>query len=117
MPVQARGAIPKRVIEAWLSSVFESEMDKGKRRKEIYFNPDTLDAWPAELPPKGRRKTNRIGQVLHFVENPAARTPTGGKYIARRFTIRIDGERWVGTMKKDSYIVKLRPESEALENA
>lgn len=116
IPCPKGGRIPNHVLDAYLAAcakVYESE-PSNKSRIEIYFNPETLEAWPASVPPRGRHKSNRIGTVLHYVENPAARMPNGGaKFTRRQFTIVIQGMKWVGTMKKDSNIVKLRPYSEA----
>lgn len=77
-------------------------------RLECRFDPEEMAFWPADTIRK--RKTNRLpATILHMVDNPAAMTPTGGKFRAIRFTVRIDGRKWVGQVKKGTDIVRLRP--------
>lgn len=77
-------------------------------RFEVRFDPEQMAFWPKDV--QRKTKTNRMGAtILHYVDNPAARTPTGGKFRAIRFTVRIDGRKWVGQVKKDTDIVRLRP--------
>lgn len=77
-------------------------------RLEVRFDPEEMAFWPSTTMRK--TKTNRLrATVLHFVDNEAARTPTGGKFRAIRFTVRIDGRKWFGQVKKGTDIVRLRP--------
>lgn len=85
-------------------------MPKGNKndRLEVRFDPETLHMWPADV--QRRRDTNRIrATVLHYVDNPVNRTPTGGTFRSQRFAVRIDGRKWVGQTKKGTDIVRLRP--------
>lgn len=80
-------------------------------RLELIFDPEQMAFWPTGT--KRKTKTNRIpATVLHYVDNPGARTPTGGKFRSIRFTVNIDGRKWVGQVKKDTDIVRLRPADE-----
>lgn len=74
------------------------------RRVEFKFDPQTL---------KFTGKGSKGVTLLHYVDRPA-KTPTGGRYTRRAMTIRYSGEKWVGTMRKDSNLVKFRPYSEAV---
>lgn len=79
-------------------------------RREVRFDPDSLTIWPVTV--TRRTKTNRIrATMLHYVDNPVNRTPTGGKFRSQRFTIRThdDNRVWYGTVKKGTDIVRLRP--------
>lgn len=84
---------------------------EGSQRLTIRVDTETLNLY--RVPPSGKRSSTRLkgAVVLQYVERPA-QTPSGGRYTARRMTIRTaDGSRWVGTMRKDSDIVRFRPES------
>jgi hypothetical protein len=60
--------------------------------------------------PSGRRTPLHGAVLIHYTETPA-QTPTGGRYMARRLTVRTaDGRRWVGSMKNGTDVVRLRPE-------
>lgn len=59
-------------------------------------------------------------QVVEYVKNEGARTPTGGKFTSERVTVLINRKRpsqgrpagrevWVGQIPKGSRVVKLRP--------
>ena len=62
------------------------------------------------LKPSGRRTPLHGAVLLHYTETPA-KTPSGGRYTARRLTVRTaDGKRWVGSMKNGTDVVRLRPE-------
>lgn len=53
-----------------------------------------------------------IGIVTRYVENTGARTPSGGKYVSRRLTVRFpdDERQWVGQFKSGEHrFVILRP--------
>lgn len=81
-------------------------------RLTVYFDADAVKAYT--VTPKGRRSLHRAGTVLYYVEAPR-KTPTGGRYVARQFTLRTpDGKKWWGTLKKNSSIVRCRP---ATDNA
>lgn len=61
----------------------------------------------------GRRTPLHGATLIHYTETPA-QTPTGGRYMARRMTVRTaDGRRWVGSMKNGTDVVRLRPEPKA----
>lgn len=70
---------------------------------------DTLTVYPES----GYRTVyNRIGVVQEFVTNEGARTPSGGKFISRRITVKLrdDDRRWVGQFKADETSrIKIRP--------
>lgn len=90
-----------RIARSLFSPVVGSKDD----RLFIRFNPRTGRISKGE----GRRWPLQGAVLLHYVEKPAV-TPTGGRYTARRMTIRTaDGRKWVGTMKKGTDSVKLRP--------
>lgn len=78
-------------------------------RLHIRFNHETQTVYRAN----GKHRVLLPGAiVLHYVEKPA-KTPTGGRYVKRAMTIRTkDGRKWVGTMRKDTDIVILRPAPE-----
>ncbi len=79
------------------------------RRLTVRFDTDRVEALVA----RGRNAGQKIGTVLHYVEEPR-KTPTGGRYTARQFTLRTPGgDLWFGTLPKDSDIVKLRPATQA----
>lgn len=64
---------------------------------------------PVAYLPRGRNARLPFGRITHYVERPG-KTPTGGRYTSRKFTLRAPGGRvWYGTMKKDSDIVRCRP--------
>lgn len=59
--------------------------------------------------PTGRKSVRKFGVLLEYVERPNV-TPTGGRYISRRVTVRRDdGTRWVGQFKNGADTVILRP--------
>jgi hypothetical protein len=66
-----------------------------------------------------KRRSNKplkSAVLLRYVEQPS-RTPTGGRFIARRLRVRTnDGRFWVGQMRNGTDIVKLRPEPKAKDN-
>lgn len=75
----------------------------------VRVNLETLAVWPEE---GYRSQRNRIGTVLQHVTNDGARTPTGGKFVSRRITVKLDGDetRWVGQFKSgETERVKIRP--------
>lgn len=81
-------------------------MAETKERRTVRVNADTLEVYPEQ----GRRQ--RIGYVTEFVTNTGARTPSGGRYISRRLTVRFpdDTRRWVGQFKSaEKERVILRP--------
>lgn len=64
----------------------------------VRFNPATVTTHVAYGPKAGAP----YGVVLHFVEAPR-KTPTGGRYTARQFTLRDpDGVLWWGSLKASS---------------
>lgn len=76
-------------------------------RLVIRFNTETHTILPntprARNPLKG-------ATLLHYKES-IRKTPTGGRYLAKRMTIRTkDGRRWVGQVKNGTDVVRLRPE-------
>lgn len=86
-------------------------------RLTVRFDAETLAVYPEET--KRIRATNRIpnSTVTHYSRNDGARMPTrsrkpgaiGGKYTREAFTVVIDGEKWWGTVKQGTDIVRLRP--------
>lgn len=59
-----------------------------------------------------RNRHNRIGVVQVYVKNEGARTPSGGKFISRRITVKLTGDdrRWVGQFRADETSrIKIRP--------
>lgn len=79
-----------------------------EERLEVRFDHEAMAFWPATA--KRKAKTNRLKATLvHYREAPAV-TPTGGKFTSRRFTVVIDGRRWVGQTKNGTDIVRLRPD-------
>jgi hypothetical protein len=77
-------------------------------RLTVRFDPKTLGLWPETVRTRSRRNRLKKAHVVEYVENPAARTPSGGKYTSRRFTVIIEGVRWYGTVKNGTDIVRLR---------
>lgn len=81
-------------------------------RLEIRFDVETATVYPAV---KRLRNPLKNAVLLRYVEQPSL-TPTGGRYIARRLLVQTvnpktrELRRWVGTMKKDTDVVRLRPE-------
>lgn len=74
-------------------------------RLVVRFDTVSARAFIAQGPNKGKP----IGTVLHYIETPR-KTPTGGRYVAKQFTLRTpNGRKWFGTMKSDSDIVRCRP--------
>ncbi len=56
-----------------------------------------------------RGRPSRFETLLHYREN-INKTPTGGRYLSRRLTVRaVDGSRWVGQYKNGADTVILRP--------
>jgi hypothetical protein len=56
-----------------------------------------------------RGRPSRFGFLLEYVSSPA-KTPTGGRFIARRCKVRrLDGSIWVGQFRNGAETVKLRP--------
>lgn len=75
----------------------------------VHFDAEKAEAYV----PRGRNRGKRLGSVVHFVERPR-KTPTGGNYISRQFTLTLFGTKWYGTCGKNmtpdgKYIVKCRP--------
>lgn len=80
-----------------------------KERRTVRVNTDTFAVYPLDGP---RSDRTRIGQVVQYVRNDGARTPSGGRYVSRRVTVRLTGDsrRWVGQFKSgESEKVILRP--------
>lgn len=51
----------------------------------------------------------RLGTVVERVENGGARTPTGGRYVSVRMTVRAGGHKWFANGPKDgSSVITLR---------
>lgn len=78
-----------------------------KERITVRVDTETFAVYHGKNGPR-----RRIGTVLHYVENGANRTPTGGKYTSRRLTVRLQGDDrdWVGQFRKDEKsTVILRP--------
>jgi hypothetical protein len=95
-----------------LGNVLIKDMPKDSPapRLAILFDEKTLTIYPANTIRKTSKNWSRDLILLRFTRKPA-KTPTGGRYVARRLLVRHqDGTRWVGTMRKDSDIVTLRPE-------
>ena len=83
-----------------------AESKAEKERRTVRVDMYTFAVYPE----KGPR--NRIGMVLRYVENDGARTPTGGKFQARRLTVRLQGDDrdWVGQFKNgENKKIILRP--------
>jgi hypothetical protein len=58
----------------------------------------------------GHRWPMRGATLLQYVEKPD-RTPTGGRFTARRLRVRTaNGKTWVGQMKNGTDVVRLRLE-------
>jgi len=88
----------------------ETDADKIRECKERKTVRVDLATFAVYQGTNGPRK--RIGTVLRYVENQANRTPTGGRYVSRRLTVRLTGDDrdWVGQFKKDeTKVVILRP--------
>jgi hypothetical protein len=78
-------------------------------RLTIRFDPEDGSIYHYSEKYRSRRPM-RNAVLLRYVEQPS-RTPTGGRFIARRLRVRTrDGRRWVGQMKNGTDIVRLRPE-------
>ena len=82
---------------------------KGTDRLEIQFEVETVTTYPAGKKLTKRTKPLKGAVLLRYVEQPA-KTPTGGRFIARRLLVSIGGRRWVGQMKNGTNVVRLRPE-------
>lgn len=71
----------------------------------------------AVYPETGNRTRQRcIGVVQEYVRNEGARTPSGGKFISRRVTVKLrdDDRRWVGQFRADETSwIKIRPLEES----
>lgn len=74
-------------------------------RKHVRVDLEKFDVFPE----KGHLK--RIGKVVKYVERQGAKTPTGGRFTARRITVRLtDGTLWVGQFKNgETRKIILRP--------
>ena len=81
-------------------------METSADRLVVRFDPETQTFYPGDVQ---RRRKPLKATLLHFVDNPANRTPTGGRFRSVRFTVRIDGRKWVGQMKNGTDVVRLRP--------
>ena len=78
-----------------------------KVRPVVSIDLETMDVFSTT--PTGRVSVNRFGRLLEYVERPN-RTPSGGRYISRRVTVRrSDGTQWVGQFKNGAETVILRP--------
>ena len=79
-----------------------------KERPVVSCDIETMDVWG--LTPLGRISKKRFGRLLHFKEAPNV-TPTGGRYVSRRVTVRrADGTLWVGQFRNGATVVQLRPD-------
>lgn len=96
-----------------LAKVFQYAEPKEKRddreerddRLVVRFDQERMRVYRADLK---YRKPLPGATLLHYVETPAT-TPTGGRYTARRLTVRTaDGRKWVGTLKNGTDVVRLR---------
>ena len=82
---------------------------ESEERRTVRVDTDTFAVYPETGP---RTYSARIGAVVQYVTNDGARTPSGGKYISRRVTVRLwgDDRRWVGQFKNDEKtLIVLRP--------
>jgi len=82
---------------------------ESEERQTVRVDTETFAVYPETGP---RTYDTRIGAVVQYVTNDGARTPSGGKYISRRVTVRLSGDdrRWVGQFKNDEKtLIVLRP--------
>lgn len=77
----------------------------GKTHLTIRFNPETQEIFK----PVGHRYPLKGAVLLQYVERPD-RTPTGGRFTARRLRVRYKGKKWVGQVKDGTDVVRLRLE-------
>lgn len=100
-------------LAANLFEVNENAQDKDGVRLTVRFDTETLKVYHANMRREGKRQYKRPYRgvtVLRYVETEGARTPTGGKYTRRNVLLRLpDGQKWMGTLRKDSDLVTLRP--------
>lgn len=81
-----------------------SSVKKATDRLTVRFDCHNVAALISRGPNAGKP----IGTVLEYVEADR-KTPTGGDYKSRKFTLRTpDGRKWYGTVPKDSDIVRCR---------
>lgn len=87
-------------MESGLATAPAHDGAKGKNaRLTVWFDEDKGEAY--RLTPRGRKSNRLAGVVLHYAERPA-RTPTGGRYTRRGFTLRdVEGNVWYGSLGKD----------------
>jgi hypothetical protein len=115
MEVSTHGRIPQRIVAAY-QEAWGAPQEQPKRRLVVRFDPKTLSFWPENVTYK--RETNKLrATVIHYVENTGARAPGSGKFTSQRFTVNIDGEKWVGQVKNGTDVVRLRPYEEAYSDA
>lgn len=90
-----------------LAKVFATADSGSGDRLVVRFDPDTLGIWPATV--RRRTRTNMLkgALVTHYVSRPD-KTPTGGRYQRRQFTVRYKGAKWYGTVKNGTDLVTLR---------
>jgi hypothetical protein len=111
----SRGRIPQRVVAAY-QEAWGVPQETPKKRLVVRFDPETLSFWPENATHK--RETNKLrATVIQYVENTGARSPSNGKFTSQRFTVNIDGEKWVGQVKNGTDVVRLRPYEEAYSDA
>lgn len=76
----------------------------------VHFDAEKAEAYV----PRGRNAGKRFGHIVHFIEKPR-KTPTGGSYISRQFTLQVGATKWFGTCGKKmtpdgkKFVVKCRP--------
>ena len=72
-----------------------------KERRTVRVDLSTFGVYPD----KDGGNYRKIGTVIQYTENQGARTPSGGKYVARRLTVRLaeDDRKWVGQISNANY--------------
>lgn len=73
-------------------------------RLHIRFDPETQTIYPMSK----RRSRPLVGAVLLHYKESIRKTPTGGRYFAKRMTIRYKGKKWFGQVKNGTDVVILR---------
>lgn len=93
----------------------DTELDRNRptppsqQRLVVRFDTETATIYSGTAKRRSYRPL-KSAVLLRYVEQPA-KTPTGGRFIAKRLLVRTkDGRRWVGQVKNGSDIVRLRPE-------
>lgn len=91
-----------------LAEVFASEQTHEKLQS-VRFDSESCDLYTYKQGKKSSRQIgNRDFTFLRYVETPS-KTPTGGRYVRKQLTVRDrQGQFWVGNIKRDTDIVRLR---------